>query len=224
MNTHPVGLSGDLAPRQVTRAKIGQYDIAVWRSASGVVSAWDNRCPHRGMRLSHGFVRGESLACAYHGWHYNCEGYCHYIPAHPELTPPKTVRPVAYSVVEQGGLIWINPTHQATPIELPDDCMPIRSLSFACNETTATIAMTETPWCDGDKCPVIRKLSDTPQVLALSMAGLDEQFYVAFHQTCAHKVILHALSRGTASTNARTAISRWLESVRRIAEVTERTS
>jgi len=67
------------------RAKTGREDLVVWRSASGVLSAWENRCPHRGMRLSHGFVRGESLACAYHGWHFECSGRCHYIPAHPDF-------------------------------------------------------------------------------------------------------------------------------------------
>ena len=72
MTSQPVGLSEDLAPTQVMRATVAQHDIAVWRSVSGVISAWHNRCPHRGMRLSHGFVRGESLACAYHGWHFNC--------------------------------------------------------------------------------------------------------------------------------------------------------
>ncbi|GIS36806.1 MAG: hypothetical protein Ct9H90mP8_2260 [Pseudomonadota bacterium] len=28
----------------------------------------DNRCPHRGTRLSLGFFSGKQLACLYHGW------------------------------------------------------------------------------------------------------------------------------------------------------------
>jgi len=69
MTAQPIGLSRNLAQRQVMRAVLMQpggndLDIAVWRSVSGVVNAWENRCPHRGMRLSHGFVRGESLACS----------------------------------------------------------------------------------------------------------------------------------------------------------------
>ena len=145
MTSQPVGLSEDLAPTQVMRATVAQHDIAVWRSVSGVISAWHNRCPHRGMRLSHGFVRGESLACAYHGWHFNCEGYCHYIPAHPELTPPKTVRPAIYSVAEQGGLIWVDPQDAAQPVSLPRDTTALRSLTLACDIKTCLLYTSPSP-------------------------------------------------------------------------------
>ena len=67
MTNVAVGLSKDLPNGRVMRAIVGEQDLVVWRSKSGVLSAWDNRCPHRGMRLSHGFVRGEALACVYHG-------------------------------------------------------------------------------------------------------------------------------------------------------------
>ena len=41
------------------------------------------------MRLSHGFVRSEKLACIFHGWQYDGAGSCVGIPAHPDLAPPK---------------------------------------------------------------------------------------------------------------------------------------
>src|SRR3989338_3926114 len=61
-----VGLSRDL-PAGVAMPALWQgRELAVWRSASGKLSAWDDRCPPRGMRLSHGFVGGGALAGAVH--------------------------------------------------------------------------------------------------------------------------------------------------------------
>ncbi len=218
MTSHPVGLSGNLAPRQVMRATINQFDIAVWRSESGIISAWDNRCPHRGMRLSHGFVRGESLACAYHGWHYNCEGFCHYIPAHPELTPPKTVRPVIYSVIERHGLIWINPTAEARAHELPDNLIPLRTLTFECDENTALHAMSSTAQHAGESFEPGDTLSESPRIITVNTPAIANGIIIAFHQCAPHNVIAHVLVQNTLSSAAQIDVSRWLESVRRHAE------
>jgi len=59
------------------------------------------------MRLSHGFVRGDTLACIYHGWQYDEDGACTYIPAHPKLTPPKTICAQTYPCKEESGIVWL---------------------------------------------------------------------------------------------------------------------
>lgn len=102
-----VGTSDGLLPQAVQRAQIGDHDLAVWRGADGRVRAWQNRCPHRGMRLSFGFVRGDRLTCLYHGWTYDGQGSCVAIPAHPRLTPPKTITVASYDCVERAGLLWV---------------------------------------------------------------------------------------------------------------------
>ncbi|MEM7257205.1 MAG: Rieske (2Fe-2S) protein [Pseudomonadota bacterium] len=229
MTTQPVGLSYNLAPRQVMRATVGEFDMAVWRSTSGVVSAWDNRCPHRGMRLSYGFVRGESLACAYHGWHYSCEGYCHYIPAHPELTPPKTVRPVMHSVREYGGIIWVNPagntagdmasdaTNDATPVTLPGNPQPLRSLAINGPLDSALQALANVPAADAGEFQV-QTLSESPRVLSLSAAAFSDQLYVALQASQPDRTIAHVVTGNAMTTDQRVSLSRWLEAIRRSAE------
>ncbi len=87
---------------------VNDYALALWRSASGEVNAWEDRCPHRGMRLSLGFVEGERLRCIYHGWGYGPDGQCKVIPAHPDLTPPKTICAQRHAVESRYGLIWTN--------------------------------------------------------------------------------------------------------------------
>ena len=126
MSSMPVGLSRDLPPKRVMRANVGGQDLVVWRATNGEIAAWDNRCPHRGMALSHGFVRGNSLACLYHGWHYGQSGVCNYIPAHPDLEPPATICTKPFSVLESDGVIWVS-TDGATKLPLlPQGLEPLR--------------------------------------------------------------------------------------------------
>ncbi|KAF7277626.1 hypothetical protein GWI33_002958 [Rhynchophorus ferrugineus] len=82
-------------------------DVAVWRSEKGHVQIWENRCPHRSVRLSLGQVHGESLVCAYHGWQFAAEdGHCQRIPAQPEQRAPKSLCAKTYPVMEYLGMIW----------------------------------------------------------------------------------------------------------------------
>jgi hypothetical protein len=67
------------------------------------------------MRLSYGFVRGNALTCLYHGWQYDGSGSCVRIPAHPALTPPKTIKVQKFSCEVRGGLIWVAPESISTP-------------------------------------------------------------------------------------------------------------
>ncbi|MEE9333238.1 MAG: Rieske (2Fe-2S) protein [Granulosicoccaceae bacterium] len=219
MSTEPIGLARDLAPKGVMRAQIGHTDIAIWRSTNGVVSAWENRCPHRGMRLSHGFVRGESLACAYHGWHYDCSGKCHYIPAHPELEPPSTIRPSIYSVVEQAGILWVNTIADADPVTLPKDLLSIRSITLACDLPTAidsfsSAAQTEVSLFNGS----VSVFSQQPSILSLSSPDGADGIFILFQQPYPHRVVAHVLANNLYQANDLIALSRWCESVRRAAE------
>ncbi len=137
MTWRPVGLSRDLPAARVMRAWVDGQDAVVWRSTSGVLNAWDNRCPHRGMALSHGFVRGENLACLYHGWHYSCEGGgCSLIPSHPDLTPPDTIKTRAFEAAEAEGVIWVRleGSPELSPPTSGPGLKPLRSLEMRASE------------------------------------------------------------------------------------------
>ena len=102
-----VALSPDIPPGVAIPVIAPWGELVVWRSASGRLSCFPERCPHRGMRLSQGFVRGEMISCIYHGWRFDTGSQCRKIPAHPELVPPAAIRVSRYPVVEQDGLVWI---------------------------------------------------------------------------------------------------------------------
>jgi nitrite reductase/ring-hydroxylating ferredoxin subunit len=126
----PIALSRDV-PLGATRAVVIEgEERVVWRAHDGGVQVWEDRCPHRGMRLSLGFVRDNTLNCLYHGWTYEAGATCVRIPAHPDLKVPPTIKANAFPVREAGGMVWTevgegsgrSVVHGATPVaSLPID-------------------------------------------------------------------------------------------------------
>ena len=89
---HPIAASHDLPFRHVFHGQLLGREFAVWRADDGYVNVWENRCLHRGVRLSIGVSDGRELKCQYHGWRYsNRTAGCTYIPAHPADAPARTI-------------------------------------------------------------------------------------------------------------------------------------
>jgi nitrite reductase/ring-hydroxylating ferredoxin subunit len=104
----PVARAEEVARRHVVHAQLLGQEIALWRDDSGLVNAWENRCPHRGVRLSIGLNTGTELRCQYHGWRYaSGDGRCTFIPAHPDQKPPNVIRAVPYGCAERHGFVWV---------------------------------------------------------------------------------------------------------------------
>ena len=117
-NWYPIASSTDLAKRHVYQAQLLGREFAVWRADDGYVNVWENRCLHRGVRLSIGINDGKELRCQYHGWRYaNRTAGCTYIPAHPADAPARTICNNTYPAREASGLIWAGEKAQG---DLPD--------------------------------------------------------------------------------------------------------
>ena len=63
-----VAAGRSLAIGAVIAARVGARRVAVARLASGRLVVVADECPHDGGRISDGFVEGERLVCARHGW------------------------------------------------------------------------------------------------------------------------------------------------------------
>ncbi len=50
-------------------------ELVVWRTASGTICAIPRRCPHLDEDLMDGYVVGDELVCAAHGWSIACDGH-----------------------------------------------------------------------------------------------------------------------------------------------------
>ena len=104
---YPIAASHDLPLRHVFHGQRLGREFAVWRADDGFVNIWENRCLHRGVRLSIGINDGRELRCQYHGWRYsNRTAGCTYIPAHPADAPARTITIRSFPVAERYGLIW----------------------------------------------------------------------------------------------------------------------
>jgi len=68
-------------PGQVLAALDGGRPVALVVLDDGQAFAVEDRCPHDGGRLSDGFVDGDRLVCARHGWEVDpCTGRCDFRP------------------------------------------------------------------------------------------------------------------------------------------------
>lgn len=116
----PVASSTDLPSRHVYHGQLLGREFAIWRADDGHVNVWENRCLHRGVRLSIGINDGQELVCQYHGWRYaNRSAGCTYIPAHPADAPARTICNNTYPAVEQHGLIWSCSNPAGTEVTVP---------------------------------------------------------------------------------------------------------
>lgn len=61
---------GDVPVGSVVAARRGAEPVAVARLGSGRLVVVADRCPHDGGWISDGFVEGERLVCARHGWQF----------------------------------------------------------------------------------------------------------------------------------------------------------
>ena len=103
----PICAVDDLPFRHVFHARLLGRELAVWRADDGQVNVWENRCLHRGVRLSMGINDGAELVCRYHGWRYASRSAgCTYIPAHPANAPARRICNRVFPVRERGGLVW----------------------------------------------------------------------------------------------------------------------
>lgn len=214
-----VALSKDLPNGRVMRALIADQDLVVWRSKSGILSAWENRCPHRGMRLSHGFVRGEALACVYHGWHYDKSATCRYIPAHPELEPPETIKAQEFSSIEKGGLIWVSVDGSLEEPLIDENLTPLRSVNFQCASKTVQEVITKSTKLDGDTDPFnFMAKAAGYQHWVLFSEKKELNLHLFFQELPNNACKIHALLDKDCSAVTKKQISRSLEKWRRVAE------
>jgi len=101
-------LLDELKQKNPLKKKIVGREIVVFRTESGKIAATEDRCCHRNVNLSLGYVRGEHIKCAYHGWEFNSGGQCVCIPSLPENEPvPRTAQIETYSVEVRHNCVWI---------------------------------------------------------------------------------------------------------------------
>ena len=102
----PVAASWMVTDKPQGLTRLGEQ-IAVWRDKDDAVHCIEDRCPHRGARLSMGWNLGDRIACWYHGVEIGGDGVVKSVPAVSEcpMVGDKMVK--SYPCFEHMGGIFV---------------------------------------------------------------------------------------------------------------------
>ncbi len=106
-NWYVAGVADEVGDKPI-RKTILAHNFVLFRNDEGIHCLSDVCC-HRGASLSVGVCKNNQLECPQHGWVYNSNGKCTFIPAGTKTPtePPKKARVPSYPVEEKYGLIFV---------------------------------------------------------------------------------------------------------------------
>jgi phenylpropionate dioxygenase-like ring-hydroxylating dioxygenase large terminal subunit len=82
--------------------------LVFWRDSLGKVTCQVDKCPHRGVALSIGCLKGDAIQCPFHGFEYDQNGKCVLVPANGRAAePPKALQVPTYPAREAHGYVYI---------------------------------------------------------------------------------------------------------------------
>ena len=121
---HILLFSQELAPGEVRRARYFNRDLVIYRGESGQAAVLDAHCPHLGAHLASdgGRLRGDNIACPFHGWEFAPDGRCVNIP-YAKRIPARAANALrGWPVLEKNGFIaiWHDPEAGEPEDYLPD--------------------------------------------------------------------------------------------------------
>lgn len=132
---YPILPSWKVKDSPVGITRLGEH-IAVWRDEDGQVHAIEDRCPHRGARMSMGWNKGSKLACWYHGVELDGEGKVVDVPAVDKCPMVGKKKVHSYPVKELNGAIFAyfgDELHPEPPeLQLPKELTSDEHSGFLC--------------------------------------------------------------------------------------------
>ena len=121
------------APIGITRLS---QQVVLWRDSDGNVNAVEDRCPHRGARLSLGWNLGNRLACWYHGVEVRGDGVVANVPAvdKAHIEGKKCVRSYPVKEIEGAIFLYFGDEAHIKPCDLilPDELKSEEFSNFLC--------------------------------------------------------------------------------------------
>jgi phenylpropionate dioxygenase-like ring-hydroxylating dioxygenase large terminal subunit len=115
----------EVKDQMIAKTILGEK-IIIFRDGQGKIVALEDRCCHRNVQLSHGYLQEGLAVCGYHGWEYNGEGHCMRIPSQlPDAKIPPTAKIRSYPLKEFNNWLWIfmgdeTIADQVQPLDIPE--------------------------------------------------------------------------------------------------------
>ena len=110
----------------ILKKRIFGEDIILFRNQNGDIAALEDRCCHRNVNLSLGYLNSNTIVCGYHGWEYDKNGSCVNIPSQlPGDKIPPTAKIKSYPVKDFNKWVWVflgdeEKSLQINPTDIPE--------------------------------------------------------------------------------------------------------
>jgi phenylpropionate dioxygenase-like ring-hydroxylating dioxygenase large terminal subunit len=131
-----VAKSADLKAGVPLAARALGRELVLWRAEDGSAQCVEDRCPHRGARLSCGRVLGDHISCRYHGVTLDRTGAIVSVPALGKsgLEGRKILTAYAAEEAHDGVFVYFPSAEhpKPRPLTLPSDLTDPANASFLC--------------------------------------------------------------------------------------------
>lgn len=101
----PVAYSDEVKDDPVA-VRLCDVDLVLAR-LGGELRAFLDLCPHRGSKVSLGWIEDDRVRCGYHGWAFDGSGACTLIPSSVDQKIPSRAKLRGFGCKESGGLVWV---------------------------------------------------------------------------------------------------------------------
>ncbi len=104
-NAWYVAATADELGRELLGRTLLDRPVVLYRRENGTPVALEDRCSHRFLPLSKGFLVGDVVQCGYHGMEYDCTGACVHVPGQKSV--PSDAGVAAFPLCEKWRFVWI---------------------------------------------------------------------------------------------------------------------
>ena len=104
---YPLALATEVTQDKPLRVTVLCLPFVVFRDTAGHAKVLSDTCVHRGGALGLGKIRGDHVACPYHGWEFGGDGGCKRIPSLGDGAQlPARAKVDSYPVLEKYGIVF----------------------------------------------------------------------------------------------------------------------
>ena len=104
-NAWYVAATADELGRELLGRTLLDRPVVLYRREDGTPVALEDRCSHRFLPLSRGYLVGDVVQCGYHGMEFDCTGACVHVPG--QKTAPSGADVVSFPIREKWRFVWI---------------------------------------------------------------------------------------------------------------------
>ena len=175
VNCWYVAATSDEVGQAIVGRRLAAVGVAMYRTSTGEVVAFEDRCPHRAFPLSRGRLEGDRVVCGYHGLGFDPSGRCVHVPSQEHV--PYGARLHMLPVQERPPYVWIwlgEPARAAlrAPEEVAWLADPTWTVCGGAAEVAANYLLLHENFADVTHVPIVHP-EISPEVLHVAAPTLE---------------------------------------------------